>query len=357
MTEVSEVSEPVSPARPGVSQEPDVRLHGVTKRFADVLAVDDLSLEVYPGEFFALLGPSGSGKTTCLRMVAGFEQPTAGTVWLAGRDVTQVAPFQREVNTVFQDYALFPHMTVDDNVAYGLRVRKVPRAERRERVQEALRTVRLEGYGDRRPAQLSGGQRQRVALARALVNRPKVLLLDEPLGALDRKLREQMQFELKSLQRELGITFVFVTHDQDEALTMSDRMAVFKDGKVEQVGTPEDVYDRPDTPFVADFIGTTNVVEGVAAVTLFGTEGPYALRPERLQLLVGEHSPGPGSGGATGHVVDLVSAGAQFRRVVALDLGPSWVVTTPATGDSSSGPRRGDRVTLTWHDDAARRLG
>jgi len=332
-------------------------LQGVTKRFSDVLAVDDLSLEVHPGEFFALLGPSGSGKTTCLRMVAGFEQPTAGTVWLAGRDVTQVAPFQREVNTVFQDYALFPHMTVDDNVAYGLRVRKVSKAERRERVQEALRTVRLEGYGDRRPAQLSGGQRQRVALARALVNRPKVLLLDEPLGALDRKLREQMQLELKSLQRELGITFVFVTHDQDEALTMSDRIAVFKAGKVEQVGSPEDVYDRPATPFVADFIGTTNFAEGAAAVALFGTEGPYALRPERLQLLDGEHSPGPGMGGATGQVVDLVSAGAQFRRVVALDLGPSWVVTTPATGNPSNGPRRGDRVTLTWHDDAARRLG
>ncbi|MCU1589745.1 MAG: 2-aminoethylphosphonate transport system, ATP-binding component PhnT, partial [Frankiales bacterium] len=215
---------------------PDVRLRGVTKRFGDVVAVDDLHLDVARGEFFALLGPSGSGKTTCLRMIAGFELPSSGTVELAGRDVTNAAPFAREVNTVFQDYALFPHMTVAQNVAYGLKVRKVPKVERRDRVAEVLATVRLAGYADRRPSQLSGGQRQRVALARALVNRPKVLLLDEPLGALDRKLREEMQVELKLLQREVGITFVFVTHDQDEALTMADRIAVFRDGRLEQVG-------------------------------------------------------------------------------------------------------------------------
>ncbi|MDX6232343.1 MAG: putative spermidine/putrescine transport system ATP-binding protein [Nocardioidaceae bacterium] len=341
-----------------LSPAPDVRLNGVTKRFGDVVAVDDLTLDVHRGEFFALLGPSGSGKTTCLRMVAGFERPTAGTVWLAGRDVTAVAPFAREVNTVFQDYALFPHMTVAQNVAYGLMVRRTPKAERRDRVHEALATVRLASYGDRRPGQLSGGQRQRVALARALVNRPKVLLLDEPLGALDRKLREQMQVELKLLQREVGITFVFVTHDQDEALTMSDRIAVFRDGRLEQVGSPEDVYDRPETPFVADFIGTSNGADGAAAIALFGSDAAYALRPERVQLADEQGATLPGHGSAPARVVDVVYAGALVRRVVALDAGPTWVVTTPAAGgEAPTGPGRGDRVLLTWHDDAVRRLG
>jgi putative spermidine/putrescine transport system ATP-binding protein len=328
---------------------PDVRLRHVTKRFGDVTAVDDLDLDVARGEFFALLGPSGSGKTTCLRMIAGFELPTAGTVELAGRDVTTLAPFAREVNTVFQDYALFPHMTVEQNVGYGLMVRKVPKAERRDRVAETLATVRLTGYAARRPAELSGGQRQRVALARALVNRPKVLLLDEPLGALDRKLREEMQVELKLLQREVGITFVFVTHDQDEALTMADRIAVFRDGRLEQVGTPEDVYDRPRTPFVADFIGTSNTAEGAAAIALFGADTLCAVRPERVRLA---------DDGAAAAVVDVVYAGALVRHVVTLDAGPTWVVTTPATGaDLTTVPRRGDRVHLTWHDDAVRRLG
>jgi putative spermidine/putrescine transport system ATP-binding protein len=341
-----------------LSPAPDVRLNGVTKRFGDVVAVDDLTLDVHRGEFFALLGPSGSGKTTCLRMVAGFERPTAGTVWLAGRDVTTAAPFAREVNTVFQDYALFPHMTVSQNVAYGLMVRRTPKAERRDRVHEALATVRLASYGDRRPGQLSGGQRQRVALARALVNRPKVLLLDEPLGALDRKLREEMQVELKLLQREVGITFVFVTHDQDEALTMADRIAVFRDGRLEQVGSPEDVYDRPETAFVADFIGTSNSADGAAAIALFGSDGAYALRPERVQL-ADERSPAlPDHGSAPARVIDVVYAGALVRRVVALDAGPTWIVTTPAAGgEAPAGPRRGDRVLLTWHDEAVRRLG
>jgi putative spermidine/putrescine transport system ATP-binding protein len=346
----------------GTAQErlaaPDIRLQGVTKRFGEVVAVDDLTLDVHRGEFFALLGPSGSGKTTCLRMVAGFEQPTTGTVWLAGRDVTSAAPFAREVNTVFQDYALFPHMTVEQNVGYGLMVRRTPRSERRDRVREALATVRLDTFGDRRPGQLSGGQRQRVALARALVNRPKVLLLDEPLGALDRKLREEMQVELKLLQREVGITFVFVTHDQDEALTMSDRIAVFRDGRLEQVGTPEDVYDRPETPFVADFIGTSNNATGEAAVTLFGSDGSYAVRPERVQLTDERAPVAPGKGCAPARVLDVVYAGALVRRVVALDAGPTWVVTTAAAGDDlPAGPRRGDRVLLTWNDQAVRRLG
>jgi putative spermidine/putrescine transport system ATP-binding protein len=336
---------------------PDVALRSVTKRFGDVVAVDDLTLEVARGEFFALLGPSGSGKTTCLRMVAGFEAPTSGTVELAGRDVTRDAPFAREVNTVFQDYALFPHMTVEQNVAYGLMVRRVPKPERRARVQEALETVRLGTYGDRRPAQLSGGQRQRVALARALVNRPRVLLLDEPLGALDRQLREQMQVELKLLQREVGITFVFVTHDQDEALTMSDRIAVFSAGRLEQVGTPEDVYDRPATAFVADFIGTSNAAEGAAAVALFGAEGTFAVRPERLRVAEVGAPVAPGHASAPATVVDVVFAGASVRRVLTLDAGPTWVVTTPADGAAPPGARRGDRVCVLWRQDAARRVG
>jgi putative spermidine/putrescine transport system ATP-binding protein len=355
VTDVSQIGAPL-PVQPGALPSgpgPDIRLRGLTKRFGDVVAVDDLDLDVDRGEFFALLGPSGSGKTTCLRMVAGFERPSAGTVELAGRDVTDAAPFAREVNTVFQDYALFPHMTVAQNVAYGLKVRKVPKGERRDRVADALATVRLVGYADRQPSQLSGGQRQRVALARALVNRPKVLLLDEPLGALDRKLREEMQVELKLLQREVGITFVFVTHDQDEALTMADRIAVFRDGRLEQVGSPEDVYDRPETPFVADFIGTSNVAEGEAALALFGAEGHFALRPERI------HLGGAAAGaGAAAQVVDVVFAGALLRHVVTLDAGPTWVVTTPTTGeDLRAVAQRGDRVVLTWDDDAVRRLG
>jgi putative spermidine/putrescine transport system ATP-binding protein len=360
---VFDVTGPVQALRspPGRGAEPgvaDVRLEGVTKRFGDVVAVDDLTLEVRRGEFFALLGPSGSGKTTCLRMIGGFERPTAGRIWLAGTDVTEVAPFAREVNTVFQDYALFPHMTVAQNVGYGLMVARVRKGERRERVEQALATVRLNDFGSRRPGQLSGGQRQRVALARALVNRPKVLLLDEPLGALDRKLREQMQVELTLLQRDVGITFVFVTHDQDEALTMADRIAVFRDGRVEQVGTPEDVYDRPETPFVADFIGTSNQAAGAAAIAVFGAEGHFALRPERIRVLAAAGAPGPGEVTTAGQVVDVVFAGATVRRVVTLDAGPTWVVTAPAVEAAEvPGPRRGDRVLLAWSQDAVRRLG
>ena len=234
---------------------------GLRKRYGDVTAVDGVDLEIGRGEFFTMLGPSGSGKTTTLRMIAGFERPDEGTVELGGKDVSQLPPYARDVNTVFQDYALFPHMTVQENVEYGLRVKKVARGERRRRAGEALALVQLESYGGRKPAQLSGGQRQRVALARAIVNRPKALLLDEPLGALDLKLRQELQVELKRIQQELGITFVYVTHDQEEALTMSDRLAVFNDGKIEQIGAPAEVYEHPASEFIAGFIGVSNVLE------------------------------------------------------------------------------------------------
>ncbi len=256
---------PAGGAAPAAS--PAVRLEGVEKRYGDVVAVAGIDLDVRDGEFFSMLGPSGSGKTTTLRMIAGFELPTAGRVLLHGADVTTVPPFDRDVNTVFQDYALFPHMTVGDNVAYGLMVRKVPKAERATRVTDALRMVRLDGFEKRKPSQLSGGQRQRVALARALVNRPRVLLLDEPLGALDLKLREEMQIELKAIQQQVGITFIYVTHDQEEALTMSDRMAVFNGGRIEQIGAPAEVYERPASRFVAGFVGTSNLLSGEVAAT------------------------------------------------------------------------------------------
>ncbi len=265
-----------------------VSVRNVSKTFgtgaAAVHAVDDVSVDIADGEFFCLLGPSGSGKTTLLRVIAGFELPTAGSVSLLGHDVTNLPPFDRDVNTVFQDYALFPHMTVQQNVEYGLKVKGVGKSERRTRAVEALESVQLGAYGERKPQQLSGGQRQRVALARALVNRPKVLLLDEPLGALDLKLRQQMQVELKAIQTSVGITFVFVTHDQEEALTMSDRIAVFNRGKIEQVGTPTEVYERPLTPFVASFVGTSNMVEGTAAIALAGRSGSFTVRPEKIRI-------------------------------------------------------------------------
>ncbi len=264
---------------------PDVRLIDLVKRYGEVHAVDGVSLEIHRGEFFTLLGPSGSGKTTTLRLIAGFELPDAGSVELAGRQVEHLPPYARDVNTVFQDYALFPHMTVAENVAYGMRVRKVPKPERRRRAQESLELVRLAGLGERKPAQLSGGQRQRVALARAIVNGPRVLLLDEPLGALDLKLRQEMQLELKRIQQEVGITFVYVTHDQEEALTMSDRLAVFNAGRIEQVGAPAEVYEQPASEFIAGFVGVSNTLERGGR--------RFTIRPEKVRLLEqGAHEDG-----------------------------------------------------------------
>ncbi|GAA3445838.1 ABC transporter ATP-binding protein [Planomonospora venezuelensis] len=327
-----------------------MRLCGLRKSFGGVHAVTGVDLDIADGEFFAMLGPSGSGKTTVLRMIAGFEAPTSGTVELGGADVTRLAPFERDVNTVFQDYALFPHMDVLGNVEYGLRVKRVPRAERRGRALAALASVRLEGYERRRPGQLSGGQRQRVALARALVNRPRVLLLDEPLGALDLKLREEMQVELKSIQREVGITFLFVTHDQEEALTMSDRVAVFNEGRIEQVGTPAEVYERPATAFVASFVGTSNLISGEAAQAVLGKEGTFSVRPEKLRVAAlgdpvdgAEHS-------ATGTVSEVVYAGPATRFVVELDAGGRLIALQQNLQVSSMDVTglRGTRVRLVW---------
>ncbi|NJP22957.1 ABC transporter ATP-binding protein [Microbispora hainanensis] len=328
-----------------------VSLRGLRKNFGPVEAVAGIDLDVADGEFFAMLGPSGSGKTTVLRMIAGFESPTAGTVELGGRDVTRLAPFERDVNTVFQDYALFPHMSVLDNVEYGLRVKKVPRAERRERALAALRSVRLEGFEKRRPAQLSGGQRQRVALARALVNRPRVLLLDEPLGALDLKLREEMQVELKAIQREVGITFLFVTHDQEEALTMSDRIAVFDQGRIEQIGTPAEVYERPATAFVASFVGTSNLVSGEAARAVLGREGTFSVRPEKLRVVLGEEPPAPDEHEAAGVIREVVYAGPATRFVVDLDAGGRLIALQQNLEASSMDVTglRGARVRLVWN--------
>ena len=331
-----------------VEDVPAIRLSGLRKSFGDIEAVAGVDLDITDGEFFSMLGPSGSGKTTVLRMIAGFELPTAGTVTLNGRDVTRLAPFERDVNTVFQDYALFPHMDVQANVEYGLRVRKVGRVERRARALAALRTVRLEGYGDRKPTALSGGQRQRVALARALVNRPKVLLLDEPLGALDLKLREEMQVELKAIQREVGITFVFVTHDQEEALTMSDRIAVFNAGRVEQVGAPAHVYERPASAFVAGFVGTSNLLTGATAQKILGRDGAFSIRPEKIRLDGAEPSTEEVS--ATGRVVEVIYAGPITRFVVDLDAGERLVAVAQNQRTSSAdvAALREQSVRLTW---------
>ncbi|MET7943481.1 ABC transporter ATP-binding protein [Streptomyces sp. NPDC005302] len=332
-----------------------IRLQGLRKTFGSTTAVAGVDLEIADGEFFSMLGPSGSGKTTVLRMIAGFERPTAGRIELAGQEVTGLAPFERDVHTVFQDYALFPHMTVEQNVAYGLKVRKVPKAERLVRARKALADVRLDGFGRRRPGQLSGGQRQRVALARALVGRPSVLLLDEPLGALDLKLREQMQVELKAIQREVGITFVFVTHDQEEALTMSDRIAVFHQGRIEQVGTPAEIYERPATPFVAGFVGTSNLLDGQSAQQVVGSPGTYSIRPEKIRVL--EESGGPDEAGepehssTTGTVAEVVYLGDSTRFLVDLDAGGRLTALQQNLDTSSEdvAALRGTRVRLRWH--------
>jgi putative spermidine/putrescine transport system ATP-binding protein len=346
---------------------PDIRLVGVHKTYGDVAAVDGVDLEIGRGEFFTLLGPSGSGKTTCLRMIAGFERPDEGRIELAGEDVSRLPPAERDVNTVFQDYALFPHMSVGDNVAYGLKVKKVAKVERAQRVEEALAMVRLEGYADRRPSQLSGGQRQRVALARALVNRPRVLLLDEPLGALDLKLRQQLQVELKRIQSEVGITFVYVTHDQDEALTMSDRIAVMDGGHVLQVGSPRDVYEEPGSRFVAGFVGVSNLLElpveksdgdvltlrlgerdsvsGAGSAEL-GATAVVTIRPERIAI---DSEPGNACH-VRGTVRESLYAGPTSRFVVELDGGGELMVVrqNATTSYEEVEALRGRSVVLSW---------
>jgi putative spermidine/putrescine transport system ATP-binding protein len=328
------------------TKQPDVRLAGVRKTYGDVIAVDGIDLEVAPGEFFTLLGPSGSGKTTTLRMIAGFEIPDAGSVELAGQDVSRLPPYDREVNTVFQDYALFPHMTVADNVEYGMRVRKVARSERASRATQALEMVRLSGYGARKPGELSGGQRQRVALARAIVNRPRVLLLDEPLGALDLKLREQMQVELKGIQGDVGITFIYVTHDQDEALTMSDRIAVFNEGRVEQVGVPAEIYERPATRFVTGFVGVSNLLE---------RDGRrFTVRPEKIRLLESTDG-GAGLHTERGVIRDVAYAGMITRYLVQLDAGGELQVVRQnlETSSAEALEQRGRQVTVGWRPEQA----
>ena len=329
------------------SVPPAVRFDAVSRRFGDVRAVDGLTFDIAEGEFFSLLGPSGSGKTTCLRLIAGFEQPDEGRIEVHGINVAGVPPYARDVNTVFQDYALFPHMSIRDNVAYSLMVRKVDKAERHRRADELLALVELSGVGDRRPAQLSGGQRQRVALARALISQPQVLLLDEPLGALDLKLREQMQTELKALQRRLGITFLFITHDQHEALSMSDRIGVFNQGRLEQVGTPQAVYNAPATRFVAQFVGAANVLDGEPSKRLTG-HASAMLRPERIRL--GEAA----GASATGTVHEVQYFGA-FTRVKVDALGMLLQADLP-DADGARAPQQGESVHLHWDQRAVHPL-
>ncbi|MBC8037644.1 MAG: ABC transporter ATP-binding protein [Rhizobiales bacterium] len=295
---------------------PAVSLQHVSRHFGKVRAVDDVTLDIERGEFFAMLGPSGSGKTTCLRLIAGFEQPTAGHIEIFGETAEGVPPYKRNVNTVFQDYALFPHMSVGENVAYGLMIKGMARGAREPKAIQALEMVKLKGYENRKPSQLSGGQRQRVALARALVNQPKVLLLDEPLGALDLKLREQMQEVLKALQKHLGITFVFVTHDQNEALSMADRVAIFNDGKIVQAGTPAEVYERPGSRFVADFVGSSNIMSPEFSVSHGGPEAWTSLRPEKITVLSKTQSPPMGFASADGKVAAVHYQGAVIRVVI-----------------------------------------
>lgn len=327
-----------------------VRLEHVSRHFGAVRALDDVSLEVYDGEFFSMLGPSGSGKTTCLRLIAGFEQPSGGRIYLRDQDVVGVPPYDRDVNTVFQDYALFPHMTVGENVAYGLMIKKVPKSERERRVKEMLELVRLPTMASRKPSQLSGGQRQRVALARALINHPGVLLLDEPLGALDLKLRQEMQIELKAIQQQVGITFIYVTHDQEEALTMSDRIAVFNHGRIEQIGTPAEIYERPATAFVAGFVGTSNIISGAVAQQLTGSQVPFAVRPEKIRLCPPETPIPVDACAVSGKVRDVVYLGMHTRYLVELDDGSDLTVVQQnlETTSMSVLSAKGLRVRLMW---------
>ena len=341
------------------SPTPAIRFNQVSRYFGDVKAVDQVNLEVRDGEFFSMLGPSGSGKTTCLRMIAGFDRPTSGQIFLYGQDVSSLPPYERDVNTVFQDYALFPHMNVADNIAYGLMVKKVNKSERMRRADEMLELVRLTGFGKRKPSQLSGGQRQRVALARALVNHPKVLLLDEPLGALDLKLRQQMQVELKSIQQRVGITFIFVTHDKEEALTMSDRIAVFNEGKISQVGTPAEIYERPASPFVAGFVGTSNLIGGEVAKRLTGSDKMFSIRPEKIHLGNVNSQPEAGMVSLDGAVRDVVYLGLFTRYLVETEGGIDLMVVEQNLKTTSMDVLsvKGQKVRLFWHKDHINPVG
>ncbi len=330
-----------------------VSLRGVNKYFNDVHAVANLDLDVKAGEFFSMLGPSGSGKTTVLRLIAGFENVSSGRVVIESQDVTDLAPFDRPVNTVFQDYALFPHMSIQDNVEYGLRTRKVPKVERAKQALEAIDSVKLSHLSQRLPHQLSGGQRQRIALARALVLRPKVLLLDEPLGALDKQLREEMQVELKRIQREAGITFIFVTHDQEEAMRMSDRIAVFNEGSIEQIGTPQEVYEKPQTKFVASFLGVSNIFDGAAAKEIFGSSTMVNIRPERIKLVPADTKLNTGESGVVGTIIEASYIGATTIYLIQTQSGQRVIATrlNEELPDQINRFETGDRVGAVWKSD------
>jgi putative spermidine/putrescine transport system ATP-binding protein len=335
-----------------------VYFQNVSRHFGDVKAVDGVDLKIQNGEFFSMLGPSGSGKTTCLRMIAGFDRPTSGEIFIYGEDVSNLPPYERPVNTVFQDYALFPHMTVEENIAYGLMIKKVSKEKRGKQVEEMLNLVRLPGLANRKPSQLSGGQRQRVALARALVNRPRVLLLDEPLGALDLKLRQQMQIELKAIQQQVGITFIYVTHDQEEALTMSDRMAVFNLGKIEQIGTPAEIYEHPATPFAAGFVGVSNLVAGEEAKRITGSPKKFSIRPEKIHLAKPNETVESDMFAADGKVRDVIYLGLYTRYLVELDGGGDLVVVEQNLKTTSMDVMqvRGQNVRLLWKKEFVRTM-
>jgi putative spermidine/putrescine transport system ATP-binding protein len=338
---------------------PAIQFEQVSRYFGEVKAVDHADLVIHDGEFFSLLGPSGSGKTTCLRMIAGFDRPTAGRIFLYGQDVSDLPPYERDVNTVFQDYALFPHMNVGDNIAYGLMIKGVSKAEQVKHVDEMLDLVRLAGYAARKPSQLSGGQRQRVALARALINHPKVLLLDEPLGALDLKLRQQMQVELKAIQQRVGITFIFVTHDQEEALTMSDRIALFNQGAIEQVGSPAEIYEHPATAFVAEFVGTSNLVKGEVARHITGKDIQFSIRPEKIHLGEVDANVPSDSYSTNGVVRDVIYLGLYTRYLVELNEGGDLVVVEQNLKTTSMDVlnSKGKQVRLHWKKEHIREVG
>ena len=323
-----------------------VEFYGVSRHYGQVRAVDDVTISVAEGEFFSMLGPSGSGKTTCLRLIAGFEQPSFGSIKIFGQEAAGIPPYEREVNTVFQDYALFPHMNVLENVAYGLQVKGVAKNECISRAEDALNLVALAEYGKRKPGELSGGQRQRVALARALVNKPRVLLLDEPLGALDLKLREQMQHELKILHKQLGITFIYVTHDQTEALSMSDRVAVFNKGKIEQCETPRNLYTQPKTSFVADFVGTSNVINSELAQQITGNKQPFSIRPEHIRFDNGEK--GSNTFAVNGTIIDVQYQGANSKISLNLDQHTICLVLSNTEYNEAELPKVGNHLNVFW---------